>query len=775
MNIRLRDSLRDILLSSVEFVEMVGMIDSLFNVFDRSRLMVSNRKYSVLLSETLDAYGSKILALNDECIKMIAKIQKKFINKESGEDFLKKLYRELKFINFNTQLIRDTSISDNSDNSAFLDKIENVLQLIFGKNEEPTKKALTFSDFEKIYEGDQFYNRLHQVSRGLSSLSEDDQRKSLIEMNEIGLTQEVSDKVLAQELNKIHTIDNSSKDWQLNSFGIINESLLGQEKNRVNNGEELKFSSQMFILEDQKEDSLRTQRNAVHTPNIEASNVIWSSQKKPSKRAPDNVPETYQLLEMIQFEKQDPITKPEKIASIGKTTQSDCLLTMMLSPKQRFGITPATQDQNSPNKSEEKNLRPNCTTEVSEFNLGDIDEAQQGNISREKIWSNLSLNSRVSSPPSKSVVSNKDPSLHQNLMLSPIPEEKSPRASTPKPPPQLFQTPALPGFLISALHQSSSFTVPSRGERTFTPLSTSSILTCMPSPRVFSFCYSEGPSPSASLSQLPPQFEFPHPPYSNPTRCPVSSALYLFSERKGVVYRVAERGLVGVHDEAAALDGHRTLWTVEGGVAVRVHTARVDLLRGEHTPHVRVTPRYQGCAVFDICTLGEQRVGVLEEGGSLWVGTVGEGGELEIEAEGLVVVEEGEKVVAVASNFKHNKICVASLHGEIGARFLNIHILEYDYVAKEFSRVFGKPMKMTPNIEDKDIEIHMSLKYEKDGHPILFLIIGKESTEGASFEITDKELKCLSSFMIEKHIIDYFFVENQLWLLSSKGEVDIFE
>lgn len=132
INLRLKESLRDTFLSFLEFVEIIKAMNNNFSRFEKQRRMLANKKYSVILGNVIDEYGSELIALNEKYIQTVAQIQKKFLGKEDSSSFIEDFCRDVEDINRNIQILRDSPYFDNSKRKIdFLEKINYILKDFF--------------------------------------------------------------------------------------------------------------------------------------------------------------------------------------------------------------------------------------------------------------------------------------------------------------------------------------------------------------------------------------------------------------------------------------------------------------------------------------------------------------------------------------------------------------------------------------------------------------------------------------------------------------------
>lgn len=138
-NLRLKESLRDTFLSFLEFVEIIKAMNNNFSRFEKQRRMLANKKYSVILGNVIEEYGSELIALNEKYIHSVAHIQKKFLGEDDCGSFIEDFCKDVEDINKNIQLLRDSPYFDNSKSKIeFVEKLNFILEDFFPivQNEE---------------------------------------------------------------------------------------------------------------------------------------------------------------------------------------------------------------------------------------------------------------------------------------------------------------------------------------------------------------------------------------------------------------------------------------------------------------------------------------------------------------------------------------------------------------------------------------------------------------------------------------------------------------
>lgn len=131
-NLRLKESLRDNFLSFLEFVEIVKAMNNNFSRFEKQRRMLANKKYSVILGNVIDEYGSELIALNEKYIHSVAQIQKKFLGEDDCSSFIEDFCKDVEDINQNIQVLRDSPYFDNSKAKIeFVEKLNFILEDFF--------------------------------------------------------------------------------------------------------------------------------------------------------------------------------------------------------------------------------------------------------------------------------------------------------------------------------------------------------------------------------------------------------------------------------------------------------------------------------------------------------------------------------------------------------------------------------------------------------------------------------------------------------------------
>lgn len=128
---RLKEIFRDIYLTITEFMQILITMDENFAKFSKKRILINNRKYSVLIYNLVEEYNSQIIQKNDEFIKKIAKIQKKFLRKEDCEFFIEDFCRDVESINQEIQKLRDEPLLCQRDGKNLLTGLVGNLSRIF--------------------------------------------------------------------------------------------------------------------------------------------------------------------------------------------------------------------------------------------------------------------------------------------------------------------------------------------------------------------------------------------------------------------------------------------------------------------------------------------------------------------------------------------------------------------------------------------------------------------------------------------------------------------
>ena len=94
--------------------------------------MVNNKKYGSIIGTALDEYGSALLSLHENTMKKVAKIQKRFLKKKSVIPFIDAFCDNLKEINADFQLVRDTPIAySKKHNHKIIQKLDHFVSVFF--------------------------------------------------------------------------------------------------------------------------------------------------------------------------------------------------------------------------------------------------------------------------------------------------------------------------------------------------------------------------------------------------------------------------------------------------------------------------------------------------------------------------------------------------------------------------------------------------------------------------------------------------------------------
>ena len=114
--------------------------------------MVNNRKYSVLMYNIIEEYGSELIILNDKFIQKVAKIQKKFLKKEDCNLFIDCFCRDIEAINMEIQAMRDTPF-DFVNKNQFLSILISSFTRFFSQSGSAKQATSSYLDLETNLEG----------------------------------------------------------------------------------------------------------------------------------------------------------------------------------------------------------------------------------------------------------------------------------------------------------------------------------------------------------------------------------------------------------------------------------------------------------------------------------------------------------------------------------------------------------------------------------------------------------------------------------------------
>lgn len=105
---RFKDSFRDILLSHLEFAEVINCMDNTFSKFQRGSSLTGNRKYSAIMSNLVEDYLSELIILNEKYIHNVSRVQKKFLDKDQSAKYFNEFYQDVDVLNNRIQTVRET-------------------------------------------------------------------------------------------------------------------------------------------------------------------------------------------------------------------------------------------------------------------------------------------------------------------------------------------------------------------------------------------------------------------------------------------------------------------------------------------------------------------------------------------------------------------------------------------------------------------------------------------------------------------------------------------
>lgn len=133
---RFKDSFRDILLTHLEFLEVVNCMDLNFTKFLKNSTTNNNRKYSAVLSNLVEDYLNDLIGLNEKYIHNVSRVQKKFLDKDQSVKFFDGFYQEVDFINNRIHRVREEpkSVSYTEEGIEFLNRLEQTMAEFFPKN-----------------------------------------------------------------------------------------------------------------------------------------------------------------------------------------------------------------------------------------------------------------------------------------------------------------------------------------------------------------------------------------------------------------------------------------------------------------------------------------------------------------------------------------------------------------------------------------------------------------------------------------------------------------
>lgn len=130
------------------------------------------------------------------------------------------------------------------------------------------------------------------------------------------------------------------------------------------------------------------------------------------------------------------------------------------------------------------------------------------------------------------------------------------------------------------------------------------------------------------------------------------------------------------------------------------------------------------------------------------------------------LLREKDEVVVEQENNKSLQIGTTSL----------IDILVFD-VRENYHKIslkFNKAFKVISKVEEKPFFIELETKYNEKDELLLFLMFKKLTSEVHTFFVGDKSLNLINNFKTGERVVSYDFCDQVLWLLDTKGIVNVF-
>jgi len=163
---RLRESFRDSVLSTIEFIEIVSVMDQEFSRFERIKCMIGHKKYAVHLCNLIEEYGSEILSINERYIKILAGIQKDMLTFEDSEAFADNVCIHLEKINSEIQSVREKPLLDtpSDDDKKFSSIVARLFKKLLPNNDILIQNFKTCG----MYEDQEKENSAHSKKQSIS-------------------------------------------------------------------------------------------------------------------------------------------------------------------------------------------------------------------------------------------------------------------------------------------------------------------------------------------------------------------------------------------------------------------------------------------------------------------------------------------------------------------------------------------------------------------------------------------------------------------------------
>ena len=130
---RLKETYRDIILTEIEFLEVVNSMDSSFNNLIKKCDPAAKRKYSCFLSNLVEDYLTELVTLNEKYIHNVSRIQKKVVKISNAEQYSNKICADVALISKTVQGFRDDPKGGRGGDSGFGERLWKTLEDLFPK------------------------------------------------------------------------------------------------------------------------------------------------------------------------------------------------------------------------------------------------------------------------------------------------------------------------------------------------------------------------------------------------------------------------------------------------------------------------------------------------------------------------------------------------------------------------------------------------------------------------------------------------------------------
>jgi len=105
---------------------------------------------------------------------------------------------------------------------------------------------------------------------------------------------------------------------------------------------------------------------------------------------------------------------------------------------------------------------------------------------------------------------------------------------------------------------------------------------------------------------------------------------------------------------------------------------------------------------------------------------------------------------------------------------INIHILIFDIDKGKFGEVSDIPFEVNCGLCEKDCNVECILRSDLSKDPILFLLIGKESSEIFSMRLKNDTLKPFKNISLNNRAVGFVIEGHTLWVLEKRGVVKVY-